>query len=361
MMSVAQAPRGVHVVLVLTPAEAENHPFAHRLSEIGVSFSRVVVRGRSYLKEYRELSAIIRQLRPSILHTHGYRADLIGLVLSLRYHIPLVSTVHGFTGATRRIRNNERVQCVILRGADAVIAVSAPLVQRLSSAGVAPRKIHLVPNGFLPLSPVLDRRQSRDKLGIVGTSLTVGWVGRLSPEKGADVMLDALSQSPSAWQLEIIGDGPQRDELKEIAHRLGVSDRVRWHGMIPNAGSLLAAFDAFVLSSRTEGTPIALLEAMHAGVPIVATRVGGVPDVVDSSSAILVHSERPQQIAEALAQVERQSAEAARRATVARRRVIETFGAAQWMSAIDRVYDAVVTSPARSSRAPASGIAPLSD
>ena len=349
MLAVAQEPQGAHVVLVLTPREADNHPFARQLSEIGVPFSQVVVRGRSYLQEYRELSAILSRLRPSILHTHGYRADLIGLILARRHRVPMVSTVHGFTGATLRIRNNERVQCLILRAADAVIAVSAPLQRRLSRSGIPTQKIHFVANGFLPISPVLDRSQSRATLGIDEKALTAGWVGRLSPEKGADVMLDALSRTPSTWQLEMIGDGPQREELRQTALRLGVWDRVRWHGRVTNAGGLLTAFDAFVLSSRTEGTPIALLEAMHAGVPIVATSVGGVPNVLDASAGILVESERPERIADALAQIEKQPAETRKRVAQARRRVVEVFGPVRWVAQIDAVYEAATTSSRRAS------------
>jgi len=108
-------------------------------------------------------------------------------------------------------------------------------------------------------------------------------VGRLSREKGADVILDAIAACKPPWRLSIIGDGPERERLKQQAARLGITDRVTWHGPVSNAGKLLSAFDAFVLSSRTEGTPIVLFEAMHSGVPIVTTSVGGVPDVVSST------------------------------------------------------------------------------
>jgi len=344
MMSIGQRPVGVHVVVVLTPEEAVEHPFTRRLQDLGIPFTRVVVKGREYLREYREISEVLDRLQPEILHTHGYRADLIGLVLARRHGIPLVSTVHGFTGARLRIRVNERIQCFILRWANAVVAVSAPLVDRLASAGISRQRIHTVPNGFLPTAEVIDRGRARDKLGINTSRPMAGWVGRLSPEKGADVMLEALSHAPSSWQLEMIGDGPLRDDLKRRAHQLGIADRVHWHGSVPNAGALLSAFDVLVLSSRTEGTPIVLLEAMHAGIPIVATRVGGVPHVVTPAEALLVPSEQPELIAGALAEIETSPTAAATRTRLARERLSTVFSAASWLAAIDAVYNAAIAS-----------------
>jgi len=103
----------------------------------------------------------------------------------------------------------------------------------------------------------------------------------------------------------------------------------------------MTAFDAFVLSSRTEGTPIALFEAMHARVPIVATQVGGVPDVVTSEHAILVPSERPVAIAEALAELKRDPAAAKRRSDQARERLLQGFSAQSWVDTIEEVYRTV--------------------
>ena len=121
---------------------------------------------------------------------------------------------------------------------------------------------------------------------------------------------------------------------------LRISDRITWHGAIANAGSLFTAFDAFVLSSRTEGTPITLLEAMNAGVPIVATRVGGVPDVVSSSHALLVPAEEPRMIAQALSELEREPSAATHRSMRARERLLQSFSPATWLGAVDAVYEA---------------------
>ena len=242
------------------------------------------------------------------------------------------------------------MQAFALRRADAVIAVSAPLVRRLTEARVARDKIHLIPNGFAPSNAVLTRNAARQQLGLTADASIVGWVGRLSREKGGDVMLEALAASDPSWKLSMIGDGPERDKLIEQAARLDLKERVRWHGAVPDAGSLLAAFDAFVLSSRTEGTPITLLEAMDVCVPIVATHVGGVPDVVTSEHALLVPPEQPRAIATALAEVKRDRSGAVHRSKLARERLTHVFSASAWLDAVDAVYRAARTSTDRAGK-----------
>jgi glycosyltransferase involved in cell wall biosynthesis len=344
MMSVGQLPKSVHVAAVVEPGSAQSHPFIDQLETLGVPVTGIVVGARGYLREYRSLQALVARLRPGVVHTHGYRADVIGGAAARAHHVPTVSTVHGFTGGGRRNRLYERVQSLALRRADAVIAVSAPLVLRLTKDGVPPRKIHCVPNGFAESVDTLTRAEARKRLDIRAGALVVGWVGRLSREKGADVMLDALATADPKWHLSIIGEGDELDRLRQQAAELRIADRISWHGHIANAGSLITAFDAFILSSRTEGTPIALLEAMNASVPIIATRVGGVPDVVSSSHALLVPPEHPGMIAEALSQLERDPSAAIARSAHARERLLESFSRTRWLGAIDAVYAAALRS-----------------
>jgi glycosyltransferase involved in cell wall biosynthesis len=167
----------------------------------------------------------------------------------------------------------------------------------------------------------------------------VGWVGRLGREKGADVLLDALALAPDLPLVaSIVGAGREEAALRAQAEALGVADRVRWHGLIGEAGPLFSAFDAFVLSSRTEGTPIALFEAMEAGVPVVATAVGGVPDVVSPAEALLVPPEDPARLAEALRAVRGDPAAAAARARAAATRLREVFGADPWLDRYEEIY-----------------------
>lgn len=350
MLSSGQRGKTVHVAAVLEPGEAAGHPFVARLESLDVPVTPIVVGPRSYLREYRQLSALVARLRPGIVHTHGYRSDVVGGAAARANHVPTVSTVHGFTGGGARNRLYEIVQAFALRRMDAVIAVSAPLVSRLAEAGVLRERIKLVPNGLTATNVTLTRSAARQRLGIGPDDLVVGWVGRVSREKGADVMLDALAACDPQWRLSVIGEGPELDRLQKQAVMLGIAERVVWHGAVADAGSLLAAFDAFVLSSRTEGTPITLLEAMSAGVPIVATRVGGVPDVISSAHAILVAPEAPAEIARALEEVRREPMTSAHRSELARERLLQSFSYAAWLDAVDTVYRAAFTSSANRRR-----------
>jgi glycosyltransferase involved in cell wall biosynthesis len=341
MLSEQQGRDRAHIAAVLAPDDANQHPFINALEAAEIPVTRVVVGARSYLREYRSLDALIARLKPGVIHTHGYREDVIGGAVARANRLPTVSTVHGFTGGGRRDRLNERIQCFALRRADAVLAVSRPLVDRLRRAGVRRERIRFIPNGFTPPANTMTRVAARRMLGIAEQAVVAGWVGRLSREKGADVMLDALEQSDASWRLSMIGEGKERDRLKEQAAELGIGDRILWHGAVANAGALFPAFDAFVLSSRTEGTPIALFEAMHARVPIVAARVGGVPDVVTSEHALLVPPEEPGTIAEALEQLRREPSAATLRTDLARKRVLQAFSAEAWLDAVEEVYRTV--------------------
>jgi glycosyltransferase involved in cell wall biosynthesis len=258
-----------------------------------------------------------------------------------------VSTAHGFTGGDLKNRLYEWLQRRAFRRADAVIAVSEPIRKRLVDAGVAADQVHLFPNAWTP-RPLVPRAEARQRLGISDGSPVIGWVGRLTAEKGADVFLEALALLPDRrWQASIIGDGRERPALEARARSLGVADRLHWHGIVPEAAALYQAFDVWVLSSRTEGTPIALFEAMAARVPAVVTAVGGVPAVVSGSEAILVPSERPEIVADAIGLVLADGPGAAVRAEAAYRRLVTEFATPRWLEAHVALYGLV-----RSTRSP---------
>ncbi len=350
MIAARQIGEGVHVAAVLEPDTEINHPFISRLEARHVPVTRIVVGARSYLREYQSLRALIAQLKPAVVHTHGYRADVIGAAAARHHRVPAVSTVHGFTGGSIRNRVNELVQCLALRRSTAVIAVAEPIVGRLTAAGVSRSKIYCIPNGFTLATDRLERSVARRQLRLSDGRLVAGWVGRLSREKGADVMLEALAHCDPRWSLSMIGEGPERNELLRLCNDLGLGERVTWHGAVANAGSLFSAFNAFVLSSRTEGTPITLFEAMDASVPIVAASVGGIPDVITAIHAILVPREQPGAIARALDEIQRDPAAAVERSMRARERLISKFADSAWLQAIDAVYQAAFASSANHCR-----------
>jgi glycosyltransferase involved in cell wall biosynthesis len=231
------------------------------------------------------------------------------------------------------------MQCRSLRGFDAVVAVSTALASRLSSAGVHRERIHIVPNAFGRLTPFAPSQDARETLGVTGDAFHIGWIGRLGREKGADVLLEAISRiAERNFVVSVIGDGRERRALESLAAQRGLGDRVKFHGLVREAARLMPAFDLFVLSSRTEGTPIVLFEAMAAGVPVIATRVGGVPDVLGDEHALLVPPEQPDLLASAIAAVLRGGAGAARRASRARERLASRYALAPWLERYEAIY-----------------------
>jgi glycosyltransferase involved in cell wall biosynthesis len=277
--------------------------------------------------------------RPAIVHTHGYRADLLDSGVARGMGIPTLTTIHGSSRMSWRTDVYEAIQWRRLRRFQAVVAVSRPLVADLRRAGVPPDRIRLVPNAWDGRSPVLTRDAARTALGLPLDGFVVGWVGRLIPVKGCDVFLEAVGRLRDiALHASIVGDGPERDRLKALVARHGVADRVHFHGTRNGAASLFPGFDACVLSSRSEGTPMVLFEAMAAGVPIVVTNVGGVPDVVSDVEACLVPPDDPAALARGLRDVYAAPARARERVEAARTRLVTHYGPEQWIERYVEIY-----------------------
>src|SRR5438046_1338393 len=258
-----RAGHDVHVAAILT-GPAVDHPFFTPLADAGVETHIVLPGPRGYRRERGAVAELCRRLRPTVVHAHGYRPDVLDAGVARRAGVPVVTTVHGFTGGDWKNRVYEWLQCRAFRRFDAVVVVSQPLKTRLVRAGVHAERIHVVPNAWRP-GPALDRAAARRALGLGPEAFVVGWVGRLSREKGLDVLLDAIGHvADLPLVASVIGDGAERRPLAAQARRLGLDGRVRWHGVVPDAAPLFAAFDLFVLSSRTEGSPMGVFDAMAA-------------------------------------------------------------------------------------------------
>jgi glycosyltransferase involved in cell wall biosynthesis len=251
----------------------------------------------------------------------------------------VVSTVHGFTGGGWKNAAYEWLQIRAFRRMDRVLAVSRPLVDILERRGVRREAISLLPNAYASARPTLEPDQARAAIGLEGSGPVVGWVGRMSREKGPDVFVKAAGQSTvegSRWAM--VGDGPERPAAETAAGAITARDRVSFLGMVPHAGTLVRAFDVLVLSSRTEGTPIVALEAMAAGVPVVATEVGGVPDLLGGDAGRLVSSEDPGALAAAVDDLLRDPAAAAAQVDRARKRLADGYALHPWVEAHQRLY-----------------------
>ena len=344
LLAIGQRDRGHAVrVAAIVNGPGRAHPFVVELKAAGVEVVPLALPSRAYFRERALVAELCARYRPSVVHTHGYRADVLDGGVARRQWIPTVTTVHGFAAGDWKNRLYERVQRIAFRSFDAVVAVSRPLAENLRADGVRPDRIHLVPNAYTA-GRMLDRESARRELSVSEGEFVVGWVGRLSSEKGADVMVDAVARLTDVpLKLLVFGDGREREALSARATALGAAARIRWHGIVHDAASRFRAFDVFVLSSRTEGTPIVLFEAMAAGVPIVATGVGGVPDIVSSTEALLVPPEDSAALAEAVRQVYREPNSAATRARAARERLVAEFQPDAWVSRYEAVYGRLQT------------------
>jgi glycosyltransferase involved in cell wall biosynthesis len=206
-------------------------------------------------------------------------------------------------------------------------------------------RLVVLPNAIADRPPV-DRVEARERLGIDTTSPVIGWVGRLSPEKRPQHFLDALRQldRTTSCHALVVGDGPLAPALRDRVQASGLGDRVRFAGSVPDAGALMAAFDLLVLSSATEGTPMTVLEAMQAGVPVVSTAVGGVPAMLGEDAGWLVPPDDVAALADAMRHALGDAAERARRRALARQRLRERFSVATWAMQHERLYGATCPS-----------------
>ncbi len=241
-----------------------------------------------------DLVKLIRARGVAVLHTHEFFMNTLGLMASWLTGVPLVATVHGRNYYSDRARRRIAYR-LVGRFAGRLVTVSEANKRFLTECvGIPPRRVQVIPNGV----PLDDRPSPatlsalRESLGLNQLSPVIGTVGSLYPVKGHRYLIDAapsvLRRFPQAVFL-IVGQGGLREELEAHAARLGIAAHLRFLGHREDVHELLSIYDIFVLPSLSEGMPLALLEAMAAGLPAVASQVGGVTEVlVDRKTGLLV-------------------------------------------------------------------------
>lgn len=258
----------------------------------GLSTEPIPCRGRFDWGAVRKVRETLLRRGIQLLHCHGFKADIYGLIASKWIGIPAVATHHGWTHGRTLIRLYERLDAVALRFFSRVVAVSESASHEMGRLEVPRERLRIIYNGIdLSMVQRNSSAASRTKWGIPPDDQVVGIVGRLSPEKGHGVFLDAaqrvLARRPHTTFL-IVGEGELRVALASRARSLGIERSVRFLGFQQDMAQIYSALDLLVSSSFREGTPMVLLEAMAAGVPVIATSVGGVPELVGSQGATLL-------------------------------------------------------------------------
>ena len=297
----------LHLGIFLTRDESGDSPFVRAARDYGMPVH--FIRGYNQY-DPRMIGGVVdlaKSLQADVLHAHEVKSDVVTLLAAARHRIPTMTTMHGWIANSRKQRMLVSLDKRAARWFDCVIAVSAPIRDEILAAGARPERVRLLHNAI-----VVERYRRTGERGflqqLVGKPLSgpvIASIGRLSPEKGHLDLLEAVAMlslnggpKPS---IVLAGDGPDRERLEARTKALGLESLVHFPGYVARPDRVLEETDLMVLPSHTEGLPNAALEALVMEVPVLATRVGGTPEVVeDGVTGRLVPPSSPRALADAL-------------------------------------------------------------
>ena len=337
------------------PAEGSMADYALSRGVHPIVFPEIVNEFSLKLRDARALGKLwrlMRRERPHIVHTHTARAGLLGRVAARLAVVPVV--VHTFHGhvlrgyySATKTKLLRRMEQVLALGTDRIVTVSERVKGELVDYGVAPsERIVVIPLGF-DLEPLLgcgnQRGLFRGELGLNDGTRLVGIVGRMFPIKNHRLFLAAaarIATTEPATRFIIVGDGILRPEMERVSRDLGLGDRVIFTGWRRDLPRIYADLDALVVSSDNEGTPVSAIEAMAAGCPVVATRVGGLPDLIaEGETGFLVPPRDADRLANAVLHVLREPQAAYRVAKAARAVARERFSVQRLINDTENLYE----------------------
>jgi glycosyltransferase involved in cell wall biosynthesis len=354
------AERGYATTLVAGSLARGEDSMAFVADELGLDVRRIAELHRD-ISPVRDviaalrLARLIRRERPQILHTHTAKAGAVGRLAALlagRARPPIV--VHTFHGHVLRgyfdpVRTAgfRLLEQLLARTSTALVAVSPQVRDDLVALGVAPRERFAVVRLGIELADRVAadgdlRDEARRVLGIAPDRFVVGWIGRMTGVKRTEDVLVAFRQLRDAGVdacLCMIGDGPDRRAVERRAHDLGVMRDTLFLGYQEEVARFYAAVDAVILPSINEGTPVTAIEALAAGRPVVATRVGGLPDVVrDGEDGFLVPAGATAELAERLARLARDPKLRERMGRAGREHVRGRYAVERLVDDVDLLY-----------------------
>jgi glycosyltransferase involved in cell wall biosynthesis len=324
-------------------------------AEKGVACEAMASLGREIrpLQDIRalfELYRLMRAYRPQVVHTHAAKAGLLGRLAARAAGVPVVvHTYHGhvlkgYFGPAKTALFR-LLETLMARLSDALVTVSPSVRRDLVELGVAPvERFRIVPLGLelAALAEDLPRGALRRPAGVPDDTRLIGMVGRLVSIKDVPTFLKAAARvrqvTPKA-RFALVGDGEERELLERQCAHLGLAEVVSFHGWRRDMPSVYGDLDVVVNTSRNEGTPVALIEALAAARPVVATRVGGTPDLLgDGAFGRLVPAGDADAVAEAILDTLRDPGAARERARAGQAHVLREHSAARLLADVDRLY-----------------------
>jgi glycosyltransferase involved in cell wall biosynthesis len=323
----------------------EGNPLEDEIRAAGGVVENLGARNLRDVRAFRRLLGIVREGRIDIIHAHLTYAAIWAGVASLVTRVPSIATMHvappkdaGFREAARqwimrRVVNHHAARAVV---------VSDALRQEFASAGIRRSKLVVVHNGVDVRTSSSDTRRIRRELGVDEVALLLTAVAVLREGKGIDVLLRAVARIADAFpsmRVVIAGEGPKREEWEQLARILGIDGRVIWTGFRRDIDDLLEASDLFIHPTLADAFPTVVLEAMAAGLPVIASRVGGVPEIVDDGvTGKLVPPGNDEALAVAIEEALRTSSWRRDAGAAARERAQREFSIEAWIERLERLY-----------------------
>ncbi|MFL6283832.1 MAG: glycosyltransferase [Pyrinomonadaceae bacterium] len=328
--------------------------FVEAARAAGVEVDVIEERFRFDTSVVGQLRRAIERRAPDIVETHMIKSHFLTLAAGLARGRRWVAYHHGYTTTDAKMRIYNQLNRLTLPRAARVITVCGPFARQLSGAGVSPEKISVVHSSIAaPDAPrAEDVSELKTRLGVAEGERVILAVGRLSREKGHVGLVHALEHlrrdaRATKLKLVVVGEGPERERVEAAALSLGLGACVVFAGHTSDVRPFYALADVLALPSHSEGSPLVLLEAMAACVPVVATAVGGVPEVAtDGETALLVPPHDPSAMAFALARVLSDATLARSLADKAAAHVAERFSPEARARALLRIYGALVSGEA---------------
>lgn len=346
----AAAPQGDLEVSVVSLSRIRDERIAAALAQARVSVHVLDLATRWDPRAFLRCWRLLAALRPDVTHTHLKHADLVGGVVSRLLAIPVVSTLHLIEDAPRGLDRVKRGLAAAARTRVAARTITVSDAQRrwyLATFDVDPSRVITIHNGARRVSavPSEERVRLRARLGLPERGAVAAMVAIMRPGKGHDDLLAALQLVPRDVDLRVVlaGDGPLRGELERRARAAGlVPSRVVFAGFVDDVAGLLAASDVVVQPSHFDALPTALIQALAAGLPVVATDVGGIPEIITPEVGVLVPPGDVQALAGALVDVAADSGLRQSLGAAARQRFDSEFDAGVWAGRLSHVYQEVL-------------------